>query len=142
MDCIFCAIIEGRAAGSRVAEDAQVIAFMDLRQPLPGHVLVVPRRHVRTIHDLDVADAGALMAMAVRVARALRDADDAPGLTLWQSNGEAAGQEVPHVHLHLQPRRLRDGLYRLYPHGLPTPAPRTRLDELAAALRARIEPAS
>lgn len=142
MDCIFCAIIEGRAADSRVAEDAQVVAFMDLRQPLPGHVLVVPRRHVQTLHDLEPDEAGALMAMAVRVARVLREADDAPGLTLWQSNGDAAGQEVPHVHLHLQPRRPHDGLYRLYRNGVPTPTPRARLDELATALRARIEAAS
>ncbi|MBD9375801.1 HIT family protein [Pseudoxanthomonas sp. PXM04] len=135
MTCIFCAILEGRAAASRVAEDADVVAFLDLRQPVPGHVLVVPRAHVETIYELAPDTAAALMRMAVRVAQALRAEFDPPGLNLWQSNGHAGGQEVPHVHLHVQPRQHRDGLFRLYPQGLPAPAARTDLDGLAARLR-------
>jgi len=135
MDCIFCAILEGRAPASRVAEDADVVAFLDLRQPVPGHVLVVPRTHVETIYELAPDAAAALMRMAVRIAQALRAEFDPPGLNLWQSNGHAGGQEVPHVHLHVQPRQHRDGLFRLYPQGLPAPAARTALDDLAARLR-------
>ena len=135
MTCIFCAILEGRAAASRVAEDADVVAFLDLRQPVPGHVLVVPRAHVGKSSQLSPDTAAALMRMAVRVAQALRAEFDPPGLNLWQSNGHAGGQEVPHVHLHVQPRQHRDGLFRLYPQGLPAPAARTDLDGLAARLR-------
>lgn len=139
MGCIFCAIVEGRAPASRVAEDAQAVAFLDLRQPVPGHVLVVPRQHVETVYDLPADTAAAVMAMAVRVARALRAAHDPPGLNLWQSNGEAGGQEVPHFHLHVQPRQHRDGLFRLYPQGLPAPMAREALDRLAAQLRPHCE---
>lgn len=135
MDCIFCAILEGRAAASRVAEDADVVAFLDLRQAVPGHVLVVPRTHVETIYELAPDTAAALMRMAVRIARALRAEFDPPGLNLWQSNGHAGGQEAPHVHLHVQPRQHRDGLFRMYPQGLPVPAARATLDALAARLR-------
>lgn len=139
MACVFCAILQGSAPASRVAEDAHAVAFMDLRQPLPGHVLVVPRRHAEQIFDLSPEEAGAVMALATRVAHALRDELDAPGMTLWQSNGEAAGQEVPHVHLHLQARRHRDGLYRIYPHGVPAITARSQLDALAARLRERFD---
>ncbi|KAF1722997.1 HIT family protein [Pseudoxanthomonas wuyuanensis] len=133
-DCPFCAIAAGTAPASLVAETAQAIAFLDLRQPVPGHVLVIPRQHVETIYTLEPGTAAEVMQLAVRVAKALRACFDPPGLNLWQSNGQAGGQEVPHFHLHLQPRLHRDGLLRLYPGGLPPPASRARLDDLAAQL--------
>lgn len=134
-DCPFCAIVAGQAPASIVAESALALAFMDLRQPVPGHVLVVPRAHAETIYDLPPDAAAEVMRLAVRVARALRALHDPPGLNLWQSNGEAGGQEVPHVHLHVQPRRSGDGLLRIYPQGLPRPEPRTSLEAMAAQLR-------
>jgi len=134
-DCVFCRIIAGELPASRVVERPDVLAFMDLRQGVPGHVLVVPRRHIPTLYDLNTELAGALMAVAVEVAQAMRRAWAPEGLNLWQSNGEAGGQEVPHVHLHVQPRRLGDGLLRIYPGSPPTP-PRAALDELATQLRA------
>lgn len=137
--CAFCAILAGTLPASRVYEDAQVVAFMDLRQAVPGHVLVVPRRHVDTLFDLDEDTAGQLMRVAVRIARAA-DAVFAPdGLNLWQSNREAGGQEVPHVHLHVQPRITGDGLLRIYPDASPTPATRAVLDGLATTLRAAFD---
>lgn len=133
--CVFCRIIAGEVPVSRVLERSNVLAFVDLRQGVPGHVLVVPRRHVTTIYELDAILAGELMAVAVEVAGAMRRAWAPEGLNLWQSNGEAGGQEVPHVHLHVQPRRSGDGLLRIYPEAPPTP-PRSELDALAAQLRA------
>jgi histidine triad (HIT) family protein len=58
-----------------------------------------------------------------------------PGLNLWQSNGAAGGQEVPHFHLHVQPRRVADGLLRVYPDGLPAPASREELNRMAEHIR-------
>ena len=138
--CAFCAILAGTLPASLVHEDDQAIAFMDLRQAVPGHVLVVPRRHVETVFDLDEDTAAQLMRIAVRIARAA-DAVFAPdGLNLWQSNRDAGGQEVAHVHLHVQPRRTGDGLLRIYPDAVPPPTPADALDHMAVALRASLAP--
>jgi histidine triad (HIT) family protein len=140
-DCVFCRIVAGRAAASVVARHERALAFMDLRQPNPGHVLVVPHAHVPTIDLLGDDDADAVMRLTTRVARALRRVFPEAGLSLWQSNGEAAGQEVPHVHMHLLPRHAGDGWVRIYPNDEP-PAPmaRARLDELAGRIQAALPP--
>ncbi|WP_074873033.1 HIT domain-containing protein [Lysobacter enzymogenes] len=136
MDCVFCRMLAGAAPASFVHRDEHVAAFVDLRQAVDGHVLIVPNRHVETLYELDEDTAGRLMALAVRVARALAADGAPPGLNLWQSNGHAGGQEVPHVHLHVQPRRIGDGLMRVYPNGVPAPTPRETLDALAARIAA------
>ena len=138
MACPFCAIVERRLQASIVAENETAVAFMDLRQAVPGHVLVVPRQHVEDVYAIDPALAGDVMALATRVARALRDLLDPPGLNLWQSNGAAGGQEVGHFHLHVQPRRHDDGLLRIYPCEVPAPEQRAALDQLAAGIRRHI----
>jgi histidine triad (HIT) family protein len=140
MDCPFCAIVSGRLQASVIASSAAAVAFLDLRQAVPGHVLVVPREHVENIAALDPVLAGELMALATRVAKALYASFDPPGLNLWQSNGEAGGQEVPHLHLHLQPRQVNDGLLRVYPHGAPDAADRATLDRLAELIQRHVAP--
>ena len=137
-DCAFCAIVAGRAPSSVVHADARVVAFLDLRQAHRGHVLVVPRTHVPRVHLLDADDAAALMQAAVRIAGAVEAVFAPEGLSLWQSNGEAAFQEVDHVHLHVHPRWLGDGLLDVYPRGVPTPAARGDLEALADKLRAAL----
>lgn len=136
-DCPFCRIVAGHAPASLVLEAPRVIAFSGFRQFVPGHVLVVPRRHVETVYDLDPEDAAALMTAAVLVARAVRAAFAPQGLSLWQSNGPAAFQEVPHVHLHVQPRLVADGMLEIYPRP-PVNAPREELDAIAARVRAAL----
>ena len=136
--CPFCAIIHGEIPASVILDDGQVLAFMDLRQAVPGHVLVIPHRHVPDIYALEAKEAAAVMQAAVRVAHALRAEYDPPGLNLWQSNGEAGGQEVFHFHLHVHPRRVDDGLPGLYSHGLPASAEPAQREAVAQALRARL----
>ena len=133
--CPFCEIATGATPAAIVADDGVVLAFMDLRQAVPGHVLVVPRRHVPDLCSLAPDEAAAAMRMAQRVAQALRDAFAPAALNLWQSNGRAAGQEVFHFHLHVQPRRAGDGLLHVYPQGAPAAAKTDELDALAQALR-------
>lgn len=137
-DCIFCDIIARKLPASFVAADETTVAFMDIRQAVPGHVLVVPHRHAPTIYDLTPDEGAAVMNLAIRVARALRQVYAPQGLNLWQSNGEIAGQEVDHFHLHLHPRKAGDGIWEVYPNGMPASRPRPYLDELAARLRPHV----
>lgn len=135
MVCPFCEIVAGRLDASVVAQTENALAFLDIRQAVPGHVLVVPKTHVPDIYAITPELAGEVMQLGVRVAQALREAFHSPGLNLWQSNGAAGGQEVSHFHLHVQPRRVADGLLRVYPHGAPSPSSRDELDDLAQRIR-------
>ncbi len=133
-DCIFCRIVAGAAPASIVYDDAVTLAFMDLRQISRGHVLVVPKRHVRDILELDDATGAAVMSTVALVARAVQAAFAPDGMNVIQSNGEAAGQEVFHLHMHVLPRHTGDGLLRVY-GAHPSLTPRSELDAQAAALR-------
>ena len=135
--CLFCAIVAGEEPASVVWEDPLAMAFMDLRQPNPGHVLVVPREHIADILDLDDRTGAALIAGTTRVARGVARAFAPDGLNVWQSTGEAAGQEVFHLHLHVMPRQTGDALFRPYTE-LPLPTTRATLNALAAELRAKL----
>lgn len=136
-DCVFCRIVQGNAAASVVCRDALAMAFVDLRQFHAGHVLVIPTRHVPDVRELDVATGSAVMAMTARVTRAVADTFPNEGVSLWHSIGEAACQEVPHMHIHVHPRQMNDGLLRIYPRPPATPPISVR-DEYAASLRSRL----
>jgi histidine triad (HIT) family protein len=110
---------------------------MNLRQMNPGHVLVIPRAHIATIDGLDDATAARLLGVAAHVARAIRAAFDPPGLTVWQSNGAVAGQEIDHVHIHLLPRYPDDDFIGFYRQPPPPIAPDQR-DALAERLRSHM----
>lgn len=108
--CVFCAIIEGRAPAEVVFEDEETLAFMDINPANPGHTLIIPKRHVRDIYELDGETAAAVMRTTVRVARAIKRALQPDGMNLVQSNGRAASQEIFHFHVHIVPRWYGDGL--------------------------------
>lgn len=133
-DCVFCRIVAGLEPASLVHEDEHALAYMDLRQFHPGHVLVIPRRHMNDVRDLDDETGAALMSLVARITRAVAAAFPNEGLSLWHSIGEAGFQEVPHLHIHVHPRRLDDGMLRGYPQA-PTLPSRSELDEHAATLR-------
>jgi histidine triad (HIT) family protein len=137
-DCVFCEIAAGRSPASIVHEDALTMAFVGLRQFHPGHTLVVPRAHFADVRDLDPATGAALMATVSRITRAVGLAFLNQGLSLWHSIGEAAFQEVPHLHIHVHPRLRDDGFLRVYPSAPPLPDRQT-LDGYAARIRERLE---
>lgn len=110
MDCVFCRIVAGGLPAHRLFEDERVLAFLDIQPGTPGHALVIPKAHAESFFDLVAADRDAVFAAAQRLASALMAETGAEGLNLHQSNGAAAGQVVPHFHLHLLPRRRGDGL--------------------------------
>ncbi|NZA25030.1 HIT family protein [Luteimonas sp. SJ-92] len=136
-DCVFCRIVDRSEPASMVCEDELALAFVDLRQFNPGHTLVIPKRHVPDVRGLDFATGAALMAMVARVTAAVAAAFPNQGLSLWSSIGEAAFQEVPHLHIHVHPRTLDDGVLRVYPQAPPTPG-RDVLERYAEAIRARL----
>ncbi|MFI9603512.1 HIT family protein [Streptomyces sp. NPDC052043] len=107
--CIFCAIARGQADASIVHEDDSVIAFMDLQPVTPGHLLVIPKAHAVGLDDLQ-EDAGVqVWKVAHQLGRALRRSSlRCEGVNLFLADGEAAFQEVFHVHLHVFPRFAGD----------------------------------
>jgi histidine triad (HIT) family protein len=131
-DCVFCKIVAKQLPAAIVHEDEHTLAFMDIGQVNPGHVLVAAKAHAENIYALDDAQAGALFRTAARLARALRTAFSPEGLTLYQANGKAAGQTVFHFHLHLVPRHAEDGMSLAWPVKNP---PREKLEENAARIR-------
>ena len=133
-DCVFCEIVAGTLEASVVCEDDATLAFMDLRQPNAAHVLVMPKQHVETVYELEPEVAARLMQAVVLVARAVRRTFGPSGLSVWQSNGAAAGQEVPHVHMHIFTREPGDGFLRVYPEP-PVRPDRPALDRLAEQVR-------
>ena len=120
-ECVFCGILTGRAPGDIIYEDNLAVGFIDPRQHNPGHVLVVPRAHVNDIRYLDPQSGAGLMLALIKIARAVDRASPSEGMSLWHSVGPAAFQEVPHMHMHVHPRKLGDGLLRVYP-GVPVDA--------------------
>jgi histidine triad (HIT) family protein len=134
-DCVFCRIVAGQIPSTRVYEDEHTLAFMDIGQVNPGHVLVAVKSHAENLYMLDDAQAAAVQRTAARVARAIRDAFAPQGLSVYQANGKAAGQTVFHYHVHLVPRYDGDGMALTWPVKNP---PRENLEEHAARIRGRL----
>jgi len=134
-DCVFCKLVARQIPASIVYEDAATLAFMDLGQVNPGHVLVASKAHAANLYELDDAQAAAVFRAAARVARAVRAAFDPPGLSIYQANGAPAGQTVFHFHLHVLPRHEGDGVQLVWPVKNPE---RGRLEEYCARIRAQL----
>lgn len=132
-DCVFCKIVAGQIPSTRVYEDEHTLAFMDIGQVNPGHVLVAAKKHADNLYALDDAQLAALARTGARVARAIRDAFKPEGLSVYQANGKAAGQTVFHYHVHLLPRHAGDGMELTWPVKNP---PREKLEDYAARIRA------
>lgn len=133
--CVFCRIVAREIPATVVHEDEHVLAFMDLGQVNPGHVLVAVKAHADNLYELTDAQAGAVLRAAARVARAIRDAFKPEGLSVYQANGAAAGQTVFHYHVHLVPRHDGDGMALTWPVKNP---PREQLEACAAKIRASL----
>jgi histidine triad (HIT) family protein len=134
-DCVFCKIVAKQIPASVVHEDEHTLAFMDLGQVNPGHVLVAAKAHAENLFALDDTQAAAVFRAAAKVARAVRDAFASEGLSVYQANGKAAGQTVFHFHMHLVPRHENDGMNLTWPVKNP---PREKLEEAAARIRSRL----
>jgi histidine triad (HIT) family protein len=134
-NCVFCRIVARQIPATVVHEDEHTLAFMDLGQVNPGHVLVAAKAHVENVFGLKEQQIAAISATMLRVARAIRDAFAPHGLSVYQANGSAAGQTIFHYHVHLVPRYDGDGMALTWPVKNP---PREKLEEYAAKIKASL----
>jgi histidine triad (HIT) family protein len=134
-ECVICKLLDGSEPASFVYRDDQCAAFMDIQPVNQGHLLVVPYNHAPFMEDLDAEMAAHLMRVAHRMTGALRASGIRwEGANMFLADGEAAGQEVFHVHLHLFPRYAGDGFeLRFGPYY--KKRPRVELDETARQIR-------
>lgn len=134
--CIFCGILAEKLPASVVFKDDLCWAFMDIRPVNPGHVLIVPTYHAPSLAELDEESGAHMFRMAQRLAQALRNSGlKCEGINLFLADGEAAGQEVFHVHLHVVPRYTGDGLGLRFGPDYGNRPPRAELDEMADKIR-------
>ena len=134
-DCIFCKIVAGEAPAALVHEDEVTVAFMDINPVTPGHLLVVPKEHHEYLATVPGAVVSHTMLIAQWLAAALRASPvRTEGINLFYADGAAAGQEVPHSHLHVVPRWQGDGFRVKATYGIPPD--RDDLEEIAAGIRA------
>lgn len=109
MDCIFCKIIDGEIPAYKIYEDENVLAFLDITQGTKGHTLVIPKKHVANIYDMDEETAAAVFRVIPKIANALKKAFNPIGLNIVNNN-ERPLQAVFHYHIHLIPRYEDDGV--------------------------------
>lgn len=136
-DCIFCTIVSGSIPGHIIAANELCVGFLDAAPVNPGHTLVVPRRHLSDIHELDEATSAAMFNLARQIAGMLNESPlHCEGINLLMSNGAVAEQSVFHAHLHVVPRIAGDGF-----GFVEAPTVRPDTGELAATARLlRLEP--
>ncbi|MBQ4479347.1 MAG: HIT family protein [Victivallales bacterium] len=134
-NCVFCKIIAGEIPATKVYEDDKVLAFLDIAPFNYGHTLVIPKIHCHCFTEIPPDTLAAMMAAAQKLAVAVMRATGAPAYNLLMNNGQVAGQEVPHAHLHIIPRLVDDTVS--------FSAPQKRYDgealtELAAKIQERL----
>ena len=106
-DCVFCKLIRNEIPRAHLYEDANTLAFLDIAPNSAGHTLVVPKRHVRNVFDIDQATFGEVMETVRKLAPIIRDAVGAKGVHITSNHEPEAGQEVFHLHMHIIPRHDR-----------------------------------
>jgi histidine triad (HIT) family protein len=132
--CTFCDLIKGAAEVSICHEDSDSIAFMDIQPVNHGHVLVVPRAHYESIFEVPAELGQHLFKVTMSLAGAVRKVTGCEDMNIVVSSGEAAGQDEPHYHVHIIPRRIGDGFDIPLPFGGSQMPDRTLLDAYAARI--------
>ncbi|MDR2044741.1 MAG: HIT family protein [Clostridium sp.] len=118
-DCIFCKIAKGELPARVLYEDEDFLVIMDQAPVTKGHALILPKEHVETLYELSDEMAAEAVVLAKRMIVRMKEKLQCDGFNILQNNGEAAGQTVPHFHMHLIPRYQNDGQdVRLQPDSL------------------------
>jgi histidine triad (HIT) family protein len=134
-DCIFCNIINGEATAAVVYEDDNTLAFMDIGQVNPGHVIVAVKPHIQDIYALNAELAAAVFRTATCIAQAVKKTMQPEGITLLQANEAVGWQTVFHFHIHVLPRHQDDGVTLTWPAKYPS---KEELDRLGAQVNAAL----
>ena len=115
-NCIFCKIVKNELPGNKIYEDEDILAFMDIQPINPGHLLIIPKKHAELISEVDDSVVAKMNVIGKKLNTALRKSGlKAEGVNFFLADGEAAGQEVFHVHLHVFPRFKNDGFGFRFP---------------------------
>jgi len=139
-DCIFCRILTGESEVSPVYRDEFCAAFMDIQPINPGHLLVVSNRHAADLGELEEEEGAQIFRVAQRLGAALRQSGvKSEGVNFFLADGEAAMQEVFHVHLHVIPRHEGDGFGLKLPPDYAQKPSRKELNEVAEKIRNALE---
>jgi len=136
-ECVFCRIVRGGAPAHIVYRDEYSIAFLDIHPLVDGHTLVIPKGHYQLLEDLPLSEIGSVFEAVHQVSSAVRKALGAPATTIGINNGRAAGQVVPHLHVHVIPRYVGDGGGLI--HSIVKSPSKRGLDEVRRAIVAALE---
>ncbi len=128
-DCLFCKIIAGEIPNTKVYEDENTYAFMDITPVIPGHVLMVPKEHSRNIFDASDEVLSKIAPVLKKISRAVKDATGSDGINVHENNEPASGQVVFHLHFHIIPRFENDGLKMWHGREYSSPAEMSELAE-------------
>ena len=108
-NCIFCKIIAGEISAKVIIQNEKAIALLDAFPLAVGHTLIIPKSHYAKVQQMSEQDAAAVFDMVWKLAGAVETASQVNASTIAIHNGSDAGQEVPHVHVHIVPRKTDDG---------------------------------
>lgn len=109
MDCLFCKIAAGEIPATKVYEDGDMVAFLDIKPVNPGHVLVIPKAHYALLSETPDDVAAEMMKIVPSLGKAIMKATGTHGFNLMMNNGQDSGQLIGHVHMHIIPRHAGDG---------------------------------
>ncbi len=135
-ECIFCKIAKGEIPSTKLYEDEKILAFLDINPAAKGHSLIIPKKHYHTLLDLPHEELKELMEIVQKVAGAVMSVvEGVQGFNVIQSNQEAAGQVIPHLHFHVIPRKQGDSLNFAWEQGK---AEKEELEKYAELMRKRL----
>jgi len=108
--CIFCKIVNGEMPSYKVYEDDRVLAFLDIYPAAHGHTLLIPKKHYANIEETPEDELAYLMKIVKKIGFMMKENLGAEGYNVCENNDPVAGQEIPHLHFHIVPRKEGDGL--------------------------------
>jgi histidine triad (HIT) family protein len=136
-DCPFCKMVKGKLQPVKIYEDIEVLSIMDLFPAIQGHMLVLPKQHIENIYTMPGELGAHIMTVAISISQAIQNQFSPDGLNLIQANEKAAGQTIPHFHLHIVPRYKNDAVILRFGHGR-IPAKQSNLEQLAFKVRSAL----